>query len=146
MKKIYIKADKYKLKQVMVNLIKNAIEAKDKSFSKLNVSLQKFSTYAELKIWDNGKGIEKEELERLFEPFNSSKLNGTGLGLAIVKDIITNHSGTIEFNSEAGNWTEITIKLPIYKEELMEEKFDYGKTLNLPRNRFSDESRTCTRT
>lgn len=114
---IYIKADKYKLKQVMVNLIKNAIEAKDKSFSKLNVSLQKFSTYAELKIWDNGKGIEKEELERLFEPFNSSKLNGTGLGLAIVKDIITNHSGTIEFNSEAGNWTEITIKLPIYKEE-----------------------------
>jgi signal transduction histidine kinase len=114
---IYISADRYKLKQVMVNLIKNAIEAKDKSFSKLNISLQKFSLYGEVKIWDNGKGLEKEELERLFEPFNSSKLNGTGLGLAIVKDILTNHKGTIEFNSEAGNWTEITIKLPIYKEE-----------------------------
>lgn len=114
---IYINADKYKLKQVMVNLIKNAVEAKDKNFSKLNISLQKLSQYAEMKIWDNGKGLEKDELEKLFEPFNSSKLNGTGLGLAIVKEIIINHKGTIEFDSEAGNWTEITIKLPIYKEE-----------------------------
>ena len=112
-----ILGDKNKIKQALVNLIKNAIEAKDKKFSKINISMKTFKGYCELKIWDNGKGIENEEISKLFEPFNSGKIGGTGLGLSIVREIISNHKGEITFESEAGKWTEITIKFNLYKEE-----------------------------
>jgi signal transduction histidine kinase len=79
--------------------------------------MKTFKGYCELKIWDNGKGIENEEISKLFEPFNSGKIGGTGLGLSIVREIISNHKGEITFESEAGKWTEITIKFNLYKEE-----------------------------
>lgn len=114
---VYIEGDKNKIKQVFVNLVKNAIEAKDKRYGKINISIKKNIDSAEITIWDNGRGLEKEELARLFEPFNSSKVNGTGLGLAIVKEILTNHKAEISYNSEPGKWTETIIKFNLYKEE-----------------------------
>jgi two-component system NtrC family sensor kinase len=70
--------------------------------------------YIEIKIADNGTGISKEDLPRIFEPFYSTKgQKGTGLGLAVIWGIIDNHDGTINVESEPGKGTTFTILLPI---------------------------------
>ncbi|MFI5237215.1 MAG: sensor histidine kinase, partial [Ignavibacteriales bacterium] len=70
--------------------------------------------YVEIKISDNGTGISKEDLPRIFEPFYSTKgQKGTGLGLAVIWGIIDNHDGTINVESEVGKGTTFTILLPI---------------------------------
>jgi two-component system NtrC family sensor kinase len=70
--------------------------------------------YAEVKVSDNGSGISKEDLTRIFEPFYSTKgQKGTGLGLAVIWGIIDNHNGTINVESEEGKGTTFTLLLPI---------------------------------
>jgi two-component system sensor histidine kinase AtoS len=70
--------------------------------------------YVEISLKDNGKGIVKENVVNLFEPFFTyDKVNGTGLGLPISKRIVEEHYGEIFFNQENGSWTEFVIKLPI---------------------------------
>jgi signal transduction histidine kinase len=70
--------------------------------------------YVEIKISDNGSGISKEDLARIFEPFYSTKgQKGTGLGLAVIWGIIDNHDGTINVESNLGKGTTFTILLPI---------------------------------
>lgn len=70
--------------------------------------------YVEIKISDNGSGISKDDLPRIFEPFYSTKgQKGTGLGLAVIWGIIDNHDGTINVESEVGKGTAFTIQLPI---------------------------------
>jgi signal transduction histidine kinase len=70
--------------------------------------------YIELKIADNGCGISKENLSRIFEPFYTTKgQKGTGLGLAVIWGIIDNHDGTINVESELNKGTTFTILLPI---------------------------------
>lgn len=70
--------------------------------------------YIEIKISDTGKGISKEDLPRIFEPFFSTKgQKGTGLGLAVIWGIIDNHNGTINVESELGKGTTFIIRLPI---------------------------------
>ena len=73
--------------------------------------------YIEIKISDNGSGIAKEDLPRIFEPFYSTKgQKGTGLGLAVIWGIIDNHDGTINVESETDKGTTFTILLPISKQ------------------------------
>ncbi len=70
--------------------------------------------YVEIKISDNGSGISKEDLPRIFEPFYSTKgQKGTGLGLAVIWGIVDNHDGTISVESEVGKGTTFTILLPL---------------------------------
>ena len=70
--------------------------------------------YVEIKISDNGCGIAKEDLSKIFEPFYSTKgQTGTGLGLAVIWGIIDNHNGTISVDSEVSKGTTFTIRLPI---------------------------------
>ncbi len=70
--------------------------------------------YIEIKIADNGSGISKEDLPRIFEPFYSTKgQKGTGLGLAVIWGIIDNHDGTINVESEVGKGTTFLILLPL---------------------------------
>jgi signal transduction histidine kinase len=61
---------------------------------------------------DTGQGMSREQKERLFEPFNSSS-GGTGLGMAIVYQLVRDHDGAVLVDSEIGNGTRISIKLPI---------------------------------
>jgi signal transduction histidine kinase len=65
-----------------------------------------------LTVTDTGSGIPKADLDRIFEPFFSTKTAGTGLGLATVARIIDDHRGTIEVASEVGQGTTVTIRLP----------------------------------
>lgn len=113
--------DADQLRQVFVNLIANAIDASAES-SAITISTHTHNpdgndrgakTYAQVIIADKGKGIDEPDLERIFEPFFSTKKRGTGLGLAIVKQIVEQHGGTIKVQSEPGMGTRFIIDLPL---------------------------------
>lgn len=103
------------IKQVLINLIKNAIEAMPNGG---NVTLRTYemSGQAIIEVADEGAGIPKERLARLGEPFYSNKEKGTGLGLMVSFRIIQNHGGTIQFFSDVGKGTTVQIKLPLANE------------------------------
>lgn len=113
---VFVLGDHEKLHQVTINLILNAAQAST-SGATVGVLLRNLpSGWAELTVRDQGKGIERQALSRVFEPFYTTKSSGTGLGLAIVKSIVEAHSGTIEISSQVGKGTQVQIKLPPYGE------------------------------
>lgn len=104
------------LEQVFTNLVANAIQAMEESGGTLTVKLQHIKAsgerqYVEVDVADNGPGIPKENLERIFQPFFTTKPSGTGLGLAITKRIITAHKGNIQVSSFPGG-TVFQVQLP----------------------------------
>ena len=117
--------DPDQLSQVLVNVIANAIDASPKhaavSISTEVVNLgagdddgdRVARNNARITIADQGSGMDKTTLERVFEPFFSTKKRGTGLGLAIVKQIVEQHDGTISVTSEPGKGTRFVIDLPL---------------------------------
>ncbi|MGE7602809.1 ATP-binding protein [Peribacillus sp. NPDC097675] len=100
------------LKQVFINMVKNALEA---SASHIAIGIEKIKDSITITIKDNGCGIEKNRMKHLGEPFYSSKEKGTGLGLTVSCRIIEAHQGKVHFNSKSGHGTEIKIELPMYK-------------------------------
>lgn len=121
-------ADKTKLRQVFSNIIINALQAfADQANNQAGNQTKNNRTIAiivllkitelepklEIKITDNGTGIDRETKDKLFEPFFTTKAKGTGLGLAIVKRIIEQHEGDISISSIINEGTEVTITLPI---------------------------------
>lgn len=111
---LYIQLDYNRMKQVLVNLIKNAIEAKDeKRKLEIKLSVKKLKDDIQIKIEDTGCGIEKEELQKISKIFYTTKEHGTGLGVALSKEIIEQHHGTLHYDSKVGKGTKITIILPI---------------------------------
>ncbi len=103
----------HQIKQVFVNLIKNAIEAMDQS-GYIHVTLSSNSEKVIVTVEDEGCGIQEEKLERIGEPFFTTKEKGTGLGLMVTFQIIEEHGGEIEIDSKLGKGTKFTIKLPLY--------------------------------
>jgi len=112
-----IRGDKDKIEQVLVNLVDNAIKYTGKN-GKITASLFEKKDAVMLVIEDNGIGISKEHLDRIFERFyrvdkaRSRELGGTGLGLSIVKHSVMLHKGHIDIDSELTKGTKITIVLP----------------------------------
>ena len=118
--------DPDQLRQVLVNVIANAIDASPKH-SPISISTETVSanddgaageelatkTRARLTIVDQGKGMDKATVDRIFEPFFSTKKRGTGLGLAIVKQIVEQHGGRIGVASEPEKGTRFVIDLPL---------------------------------
>jgi len=107
-----IEIDAQRIKQVLFNLIGNAIEAMPQGGS-LIITTQKKKKSVKLEIEDTGKGIPDEELKNLFIPFYTTKPKGSGLGLAVSKKIIADHKGTIEVQSQVNVGTKFTIVLPL---------------------------------
>ena len=107
-----INFDPMQLRQVFLNLFINSAEAMIGGGT-LTVKIKQKQGAVIAKIIDTGGGIEKSLLEKLFEPFFSTKVKGVGLGLAIAKEIIENHKGKIEVESRLGDGTTFTIFLPI---------------------------------
>ncbi len=104
--------DPLKLKEVIINLLKNSLEATEEGDSiTLDVSTKDRTLL--IKVTDNGCGIAPEYLSSLFEPFVTHKPTGTGLGLAIAKGIIASHQGDISVESRKNNGTVFTICLPL---------------------------------
>ncbi|MEA1972623.1 MAG: ATP-binding protein [Candidatus Cloacimonadota bacterium] len=112
-----IKSDPFKLEQVFVNLIDNAI--KYSNDDSITISLVPENNFVRIDFSDNGIGIKKEQIPRLFERFyvvdksRTRKVGGTGLGLSIVKHIIQQHNGKINIQSEYGKGTTVQLWLPI---------------------------------
>jgi two-component system, NtrC family, sensor histidine kinase PilS len=109
---IYFIADQNQIRQVIWNLIRNALQAMPAG-GKLLVKVSRWENKGvQIEFQDTGVGMTTEDMERLFEPFNSSRPGGTGLGLAIVYQIINDHNGKIDVQSQPQQGTKITIQLP----------------------------------
>lgn len=100
------------LKQVFLNILKNAIEAMEHAEGVISIRSYREKDSVFITFEDQGKGISKEALEKLGEPFYTTKEKGTGLGLMVTFKIIENHGGSIHFESEEGKGTKVTLKLP----------------------------------
>lgn len=109
----HIKGDRELLKQVFLNLLINAFQARlnDKDIHLIDVAMRMDSDYVVVDIKDNGIGIKEEYLEKIFDPFFTTKDNGTGLGLSISAMIIQSHGGFIKVNSENGKGSCFSIFL-----------------------------------
>jgi len=105
-----IVADADKLKQVFLNLFKNAVEAMPEG-GLLTIRGEPRERDVVVQVIDTGVGI--AEGVDPFEPFRTTKLEGTGLGLSIVKEIVVAHGGTLTYASQAGQGTTFNLTLPI---------------------------------
>lgn len=111
-----VKADPFKLEQMFINLIDNAVKYTENGG--INISLKSKGDKVEITIEDTGIGIPEDHLPRIFERFyvvdksRSKKLGGTGLGLSIVKHVVLLHNGNIDVESSLGKWTKFVIMLP----------------------------------
>ncbi len=115
--------DPHQLRQVFVNIIANAVDASPNNAA-ITISTEQLTpansddghnlrSYARTVVSDRGRGIDATKLDRIFEPFFSTKKRGTGLGLAIVKQIVELHEGRISVDSETGTGTKFVIDLPL---------------------------------
>ena len=114
----HLPADTSRLRQVVNNLVKNAIEASiDASDPRVSVQTVLFASdaenYIEIRVQDRGEGINDELFENIFEPYVTNKKKGTGLGLAIVKKIVEEHGGVVVLENNAGPGAVAIIRLPI---------------------------------
>lgn len=121
-KDFYLNGDSDRFKQMLINLIDNGIKYSDNN-GKIIIKTGCNNEECFISVEDNGVGISREHLERLFERFyrvdkaRSRSQGGTGLGLAIVKHIVASFNGNIKVESEIGKGTKFTIKIPIENEE-----------------------------
>lgn len=104
--------DYEKCQQVVINLLINGIDAVYANEGKVTVETENVNGDVHIRVSDTGKGIPPEEMEKVFEPFYTSKKQGTGLGLAISKKIVDAHDGRINVSSELGKGTTFTVVLP----------------------------------
>ena len=107
-----LKCEENQIKQVIANIIKNAIEAMPNGGT-IHIVVEQKNSNLEIAVIDNGVGIEKEHLHLLGKPFYTTKKEGTGLGLMVSKKIIQNHNGKFEITSIPNHGTTVTISLPI---------------------------------
>lgn len=110
-KDVSIVADYAQVEQILINLIKNAIEALG---NKKDGTIKLKAFYGEndilIQVEDNGSGISEDIIENIFVPFYTTKENGSGIGLSLSKQIMQNHNGTISVNSATDNGAEFTLK------------------------------------
>lgn len=105
----FIYGNKNQLKQVFINLIKNAMEAIDHNGA-IKITLSKQESSYLITIQDNGSGISDEILNRIFEPFYTTKTKGTGLGMMITNKIVQDHFGSIKVFSKENVGTDVHIQ------------------------------------
>ncbi len=112
---IKVNGDQNRLIQVFMNLINNAIQAIGEKGGIVTISTRDTDDVTEINIADSGPGIPKDKLQKIFEPFYTTKESGTGLGLAIIKKYVDEHHGEVKVASEPGRGTVFTVLLPHFK-------------------------------
>ena len=117
---LILKLDEKYIKQSLINIIQNAIDAmsenKDDNKKYIYITLKTIDNYAVISIKDTGIGMKEDTINKIFEPYFTTKRHGTGLGLTNVVRIIEAHNGNITIESEYGNGSEFIIKLPLQQE------------------------------
>ena len=112
----YVVMDKFKIRQVLKNLINNSIEALGEKKGVIRITLTQGDGRVVIEVLDNGVGMDEEGMDLIFNFDNSTKEIGTGLGLFIVKRIIELHRGHIEIQSKKNKGTRVILDLPIKTE------------------------------
>lgn len=111
----YIDINKMELHQLLVNIVKNAIEASSPG-GKIIIAAQKTrDNFVEIRVQDSGIGMSKEELDLIGKPFYSLKNKGTGLGVMICNNIVEKYNGSIQYISSKGKGTTVAIRFPSIK-------------------------------
>ena len=110
-------ADPLQIREIFNNILTNAYQSVSDKKGKIEI-IARYAKYdrkdsIEISFNDNGMGIDKEDLERVFEPFFTRKSKGTGLGLTICNELVNLHSGKIDIDSQKGKGTTVTVTLPI---------------------------------
>jgi len=105
-------ADRVYMRICLINLLLNSVQAID-GIGEVVLEFSSSKEIFRISVHDNGKGIEKEDLDKIFEPYFSTKKLGVGLGLSITKRLVEEHGGSIFIESEAGNGTTTMIEVPI---------------------------------
>lgn len=106
-----VKGDAEQLKQVFMNLFLNAVQAMNEGGTLTVDAVQKDQT-VEICVADTGCGISTEQMQKLFQPFVTTKKDGIGLGLPILKEIVENHNGSVVYKSEYMHGTRVYVTLP----------------------------------
>jgi signal transduction histidine kinase/ABC-type amino acid transport substrate-binding protein len=121
-------ADRTRVKQVLINLVLNAIEAMAKSKDKrLSIEACEEAEGVSLAVSDSGEGIDESEFPHLFEPFYTTKTQGIGLGLYLSQKMMHEQGGRIEVNSVRGKGATFTLRFQMKKEESHAEPFAVGR-------------------
>jgi len=119
--------DKDKVEKIVSNLLSNAFKFTPES-GKIDFAIEKINGYVEIRIADNGIGIKKERLDKIFDRFyqvdgsHTRESEGTGIGLSLTKELVELHKGKIEVESEYGKGTTLKILLPLGKDHLKAEE------------------------
>ena len=136
-----VTADRQGVERVVLNVLSNAIKyTPDDGEIKIYVGFVYNDAY--IKVIDNGLGIPEEDLNRVFERFyrvdkaRTREMGGTGLGLSIAKEVIEQNNGSINIKSELGKGTEVVIRIPANKKEMIE---DSKEDLNIEKNEMIDK-------
>lgn len=109
---LFVLGDCNRLKQALMNVLKNGVEAVGETKGYISITAIKEGENVIVTIKDNGNGMSKEQIDRLGEPYYSLKEKGTGLGLMVTFSIIEAHNGKIKYKSNIGEGTTVTITLP----------------------------------
>ena len=112
LKEATVLIDKLRIRRVLENLIRNAIDAMPES-GKLQINSKKAENRIMIEIKDTGTGIPDNILRDLFKPFQTTKVKGTGLGLYYCKKTLEAHGGTIDVKSKIGKGTKVTLEIPL---------------------------------
>ncbi|MCE4048494.1 MULTISPECIES: PAS domain-containing sensor histidine kinase [Bacillaceae] len=111
-KKLFVYCNADQMKQVILNITKNALEAMENGGT-LTIKLKELNNRVSITVYDTGVGIPETELKKLFEPFYTSKSSGTGLGLVVCRRIIQSFNGEIYLSSVENKGTKVDIILPL---------------------------------
>jgi signal transduction histidine kinase len=111
-KPLLLRADQELLYRALLNIFLNAIQATPDGGS-ITIKVEEEKDYYQIEIQDTGRGINRENVKKIFNPFFTTKEKGSGLGLSIVRKIIEGHRGTIAIESKEGKGTTVKISLPL---------------------------------
>ena len=114
---IYVEGDYNRLKQVFINLFKNSLESKRKEDLVVSVKIKEDNNNCIISMKDNGNGMSKETLEKIYNDFFTTKETGTGIGIPYIKEIIELHHGTLTYKSRENRGTTVLITLPKKQEK-----------------------------
>ncbi len=134
-----ILANKAEIQQVFLNIVTNARDSMLPKGGKLTIGIKKAENYIELSFSDTGKGIEAENIGKVFEPFYTTKgavggdkrIQGVGLGLSVSYRIVDRHGGAIEVESELGKGTNFKVRLPAQIEDVKDRIVEEKKTVRI---------------
>jgi signal transduction histidine kinase len=107
-----IECDPEQIKQVLLNLVMNAVQALDQAGS-VTISAEVKDSRLVIDVSDNGPGVPLEDVDRLFSPFYTTKPNGTGLGLPVAQQIVLRHGGVIMVGPNSPRGAVFSVMLPL---------------------------------